>query len=86
MATPSAVVQPQATFVQRLGKENSFPPAEPVRRLTRVRRTHIIGKCAAVSAGTSTTSGTVSSVGAHSMDLQPVSPMFLDVEVFCHAV
>ncbi len=25
-------------------------------------------------------------VSTHSIDLQPVSPMFLDVEVFCHAV
>ena len=86
MATPSVFVPPQATAIQRLGKENIPPPAEPVRRLPRVRRTHTIGRPAAVSAGTGTPRGTVSSVGAHSMDLQPVSPMFLDVEVFCHAV
>ena len=86
LATPSVVVQPQATVIQRLGKENIPPPAEPVRRLPRVRHTHINGKSAAVSAGTSIKHGTVSSVGAHSMDLQAVSPMSLDVEVFCHAV
>ena len=84
--TPSVVVQPQATVVHRLGKENIPALAEPVRRLTRVRRTHTIGKSAAVSAGASSTHGIVSSVGAHSMDLQPVSFMFLDVEVFCHTL
>ncbi len=44
MATPSVVVQPQATVIRRLGKENIPPPAEPVCRLTRVRRTHAIGQ------------------------------------------
>ena len=85
MATPSVVVPPQATAIRRLGKENIPPPAEPVRRLTRASRARQ-GSPAAVSAGTGTEYSTVSSVEAHSIDLQPVSPMFLDVEVFCYAV
>ena len=86
MATPSVVVPPQATAIKRLGKENIPPPAEPVRRLARASSARI-GSPAAVLADTRTTEYTpVSSVGAHSIDLQPVSPMFLDVEVFCYAV
>ncbi len=85
LATPSVVVQPQAAVTRRLGKENIPPTAEPVSRGTRASRARR-GSPAAVLADTRTERGTVSSVGAHSIDLQPVSPMFVDVEVFCYAV
>ena len=42
MATPSVVVPPQATVIQRLGKENIPPPAEPVRRLPIVGRQYVV--------------------------------------------
>ena len=71
-----------AVAIQRLGKENIPPPAEPVRRL---RARH--GSPAAVLADSGTELSTpVSSVDAHSLELQPVSPMFLDVEIFSFAV
>ncbi len=85
LATPSVVFQPQATATRRLGKENIPPTAETVSRGTRASHARQ-GSPTAVPADTSTERGTVSSVGAHSIDLQPVSLMFVDVEVFCYAV
>ena len=86
MPAPSVVVPPQATAIPRLGKENIPPPAEPVRRLTRASRTRHRSPAAVLADSGTEHSIPVSSVDAHSLELQPVSPMFLDVEIFSFAV
>ncbi len=86
VATPSVVVPPQATVIPRLGKENVPPPAEPVSRLTRASSSRTRSTAAALADTHAERSTPVSSVNARGLDLQPVSPMFLNVEVFSYAV
>ena len=73
---PSVVVQPQAIAIQRLGAEIITPPAEPVSRLTRESSSLNRSLAAGLADSGTERSIPVSSVDAHSLDLQP-SPMFL---------